>query len=63
MYSGRFRLSKDTPYDEIEDLAEETMASLGLSRVANSLVGDVRKRGLSGGERKVRVETTYFLSH
>jgi len=52
MYSGRFRLPRETPIDEIEDLVDETMASLGLSRVANSLVGDVRRRGLSGGEKK-----------
>ena len=28
------------------------MANLGLSRVANSRVGDVKKRGVSGGEKK-----------
>lgn len=28
------------------------MASLGLSRIANSLVGDATKRGVSGGEKK-----------
>jgi ABC-type iron transport system FetAB ATPase subunit len=28
------------------------MASLGLSRVANSLVGDIKRRGVSGGEKK-----------
>lgn len=38
--------------DEINDLANMTMANLGLSRVADSIVGDVRRRGVSGGERK-----------
>lgn len=52
IYSGRFRLPKGTPDEEIEELADETLASLGLSRVANSLVGDIRRRGVSGGERK-----------
>lgn len=52
MYSGRFQLPAGTPLDEIEDLADATLASLGLSRVANSIVGDVTRRGVSGGERK-----------
>ena len=33
-------------------MADETLANLGLSRVANSPVGDVRRRGVSGGEKK-----------
>jgi ABC-type multidrug transport system ATPase subunit len=37
---------------EIEDLADATLANLGLSRVANSIVGDVNRRGVSGGEKK-----------
>ena len=37
---------------EIKDLADETMASLGLSRVMHSIVGDVTRRGVSGGEKK-----------
>ena len=52
MYSGRFQLPAGTPLDEIEDLADATLASLGLSRVANSIVGDVHRRGVSGGEKK-----------
>jgi len=38
---------------EIACLADETMAQLGLSRIADSLVGDARRRGVSGGEKKV----------
>mmetsp|Transcript_15252 Transcript_15252/g.18569 ORF Transcript_15252/g.18569 Transcript_15252/m.18569 type:complete len:1068 (+) Transcript_15252:124-3327(+) len=52
MFSGRFQLPSSTPRTEIETLAENTMANLGLSRVADSLVGDVRTRGVSGGEKK-----------
>lgn len=37
---------------ELEDLADATLANLGLSRVANSIVGDVNRRGVSGGEKK-----------
>lgn len=52
IYSGRFRLPRVTTDREIEELADETLASLGLSRVADSPVGDIRRRGVSGGERK-----------
>lgn len=52
MYSARFRLPRGTSYSDLEDLADFTLASLGLSRVANSIVGDVNRRGVSGGERK-----------
>jgi ABC-type multidrug transport system ATPase subunit len=52
VYSGKFQLPDGTPLDDIEDLADATLASLGLSRVANSIVGDVRRRGVSGGEKK-----------
>ena len=52
LFAGKFRLPKGTTDAEIEDLADETIANLGLSRVANSCVGDVKKRGVSGGEKK-----------
>ena len=52
IFAGKFRLPKGTTDEEIEDLADETIANLGLSRVANSPVGDVKKRGVSGGEKK-----------
>jgi ABC-type lipoprotein export system ATPase subunit len=52
IFSGRFRLPKGTSNEEIEELADETLANLGLARVANSPVGDIRRRGVSGGEKK-----------
>ena len=52
IYTGKFRLPKGTPCTEIEELANETLANLGLSRVADILVGDVKRRGVSGGEKK-----------
>ena len=52
LFAGKFRLPSGVTDDEIEDLVDETLANLGLSRVANSPVGDVTKRGVSGGERK-----------
>lgn len=52
LFSGRFRLPRGTYEGDIQDLADLTLASLGLSRVADSPVGDVTRRGVSGGERK-----------
>ena len=52
LYSGRLQLPAGTSEEEIAELADATMASLGLSRIANSLVGDASRRGVSGGEKK-----------
>ena len=52
VFSGRFRLPKGTDEEDIDELADFTLANLGLSRVADNPVGDVSNRGVSGGERK-----------
>ena len=52
LYSGRFLLPNGTSEEEISELADVVMASLGLSRIAHSLVGDATRRGISGGEKK-----------
>lgn len=52
VFAGKLSLPRGTGIDEIEDLADSTLANLGLTRVANSLVGDVKRRGVSGGEKK-----------
>ena len=52
VFAGRFKLPRGTAKEMIELLAEEVLVDLGLSRVANSLVGDVYRRGISGGEKK-----------
>lgn len=53
LYAGRLTLPAGTRRrEEIAELADEVMASLGLSRIADSLVGDARRRGISGGEKK-----------
>lgn len=52
IYAGKFKLPKDTPMNNIKDLADEVIADLGLTRVADSRVGDVTRRGVSGGEKK-----------
>jgi len=51
-FAGRFRLAAHTSMREISDLADGVIASLGLVRVRDSIVGDARSRGISGGERK-----------
>lgn len=52
VYSGKFRLERGTDILDIEDYADATLAKLGLTRVANTIVGDVTRRGVSGGEKK-----------
>ena len=52
IYSGCFSLPKGTSTEEVEELADIVLANLGLSRVADSIVGDVNRRGISGGEKK-----------
>ena len=52
IFAGRFSLPPDATVEEIADLADEVVTSLGLFRVKDSIVGDVTRRGVSGGERK-----------
>jgi len=52
LFAGKFRLPAGTSKADIEDLADETLANLGLTRVADNVVGDVNRRGVSGGEKK-----------
>ncbi|VEU38252.1 unnamed protein product [Pseudo-nitzschia multistriata] len=52
IFAGKFRLPKGTSDKEVQELVDETIANLGLARVANSPVGDVKRRGVSGGEKK-----------
>jgi ABC-type multidrug transport system ATPase subunit len=52
IYSGKFRSERSTDILDIEDYADAILAKLGLTRVANTIVGDVSRRGVSGGEKK-----------
>lgn len=52
LFAGKFRLPAGTSETDIRDLADETIANLALTRVASSIVGDVTRRGVSGGEKK-----------
>lgn len=52
IYSGKFRSDRGTDILDIEDNADTVLAKLGLVRVADTIVGDVTRRGVSGGEKK-----------
>lgn len=52
VFAGRLKLPRGTSSQYIKDLANDVIANLGLTRVTNSIVGDVTRRGVSGGEKK-----------
>jgi len=52
MFSARLRLPRDVPIAEKAARVDSLIQKLGLIKVADTLVGDVRRRGISGGERK-----------
>ena len=52
IFAGRFKLPASTLLEEIKELADDVIVSLGLIRVRDRIVGDVRNRGISGGEKK-----------
>lgn len=52
LFSGKLRLPRGTTSEYINDLADDVMADLGLTRVAKSIVGSVHTKRISGGEKK-----------
>ena len=52
MYAGRLKLPSSTSITEISELADDIIVNLGLIKVRDRIVGDVRRRGISGGEKK-----------
>ena len=52
VFADKFRLPRGTSIEDIEDLADEVMCNLERIGVADSIVGDVSTRGVSGGEKK-----------
>ena len=52
MMAARLRLPRDMPDGEKEALTEGLLKRLGLTGAAETVVGDEKTRGLSGGERK-----------
>jgi ABC-type multidrug transport system ATPase subunit/pSer/pThr/pTyr-binding forkhead associated (FHA) protein len=51
-YAARLRLPKDMADDEIARRIRQVLAQLGLEGTEHTRVGDQRKRGVSGGQRK-----------
>ena len=51
-YAARLRLPADTTDDEIEARIKDVIHCLGLEGTEHTRVGDQRKRGISGGQRK-----------
>ncbi|TPX55433.1 hypothetical protein PhCBS80983_g05319 [Powellomyces hirtus] len=52
LHAARVKLPSAWTNKEIEDYTEAVIASLGLSHVAHSIIGDETTRGVSGGQRK-----------
>ncbi len=51
-YAARLRLPADTTAEEIATRIRDVIAQLGLEGTENTRIGDQRKRGISGGQRK-----------
>jgi len=52
MYIAQLRLPAGMPWEERVRRVESVMEELGISRIANSLIGTDMSRGISGGERR-----------
>lgn len=52
MFHARLRMPRSATHADRRARALVILAELGLSRVADSRVGDARRRGLSGGEKR-----------
>jgi ABC-type multidrug transport system ATPase subunit len=52
MHSARMRLPKDWDYPRVKAKVLEIISFLGMSHVAQTIIGDEETRGISGGQRK-----------
>ena len=52
LFAARLRLPQSVSRAEKERRVDELIDTLGLRRAADTIIGDVRRRGISGGERK-----------
>jgi ABC-type multidrug transport system ATPase subunit len=52
LHSARIRIGNTLNDQEIQQFVDSLISNVGLAKVRHSLVGDVSKRGISGGERK-----------
>jgi ABC-type multidrug transport system ATPase subunit len=49
-FAAAIKLPRATPFQKREKIVASTIELLGLKRVANTVVGDAEKRGISGGQ-------------
>ena len=52
MFAAKLKTPPHYTNEKIKILVDETIAQLGLTRVRHSIIGNLNKRGISGGERK-----------
>jgi ABC-type multidrug transport system ATPase subunit len=52
MFSAQMRLPADMSFEDKENIVLRVMRLLDLEKIANSIVGNAEKRGISGGQRK-----------
>ena len=52
MFAAKLRLPQSTPEKVKEERVAELVELLGLSHIADSIIGKEGRRGISGGERK-----------
>ena len=52
LFAARLRLPSTTPLAEKERRVDQLIERLALGKAANTIIGDAKRRGISGGERK-----------
>jgi len=63
IFHAKLRLEAGLTSREREDRVEAVMSQVGLSKVANVLIGDEKLKGLSGGEKKRLSFASEFLTN
>jgi len=63
-YAAKLRLAGKVQSDEErDDIVDEVIALMGISHVKDVIIGDTRKKGISGGERKRVCVAIELLTH
>jgi ATP-binding cassette subfamily G (WHITE) protein 2 len=62
-YSSRLRMPLETTYEERVKRVEEVMEVMGIAHCVNTIVGNTRNKGISGGERKRLCIAIELLNH
>jgi len=52
MFAARLRLPSSVPLEEKREVVDSLLKKLSLVKAADTVVGDAKRRGISGGERK-----------